>query len=191
MVEVENQCASSRSGHRQPSVATPVDLMAIGAGLDFERLDQGQSDRDLCVGRIHSQRKIGCEHDRCVKLRFVVRIRNGFVRIGISWNPLPRTARTLGQIPVISDSIVSFCRERSFQPVAVERTSQLTMVQELVSLSHGVSMIPAMARECDDSDRRIYRSLSNPKPTRTVAVAWNPYRFQSRLLKSFREHLRE
>ena len=69
--------------------------------------------------------------------------------------------------------------------------SQLTMVQELVSLSHGVSMIPAMARRRDESDRRVYRSLSQPKPMRTIAVAWNPYRFQSRLLKAFREHLHQ
>ncbi len=76
------------------------------------------------------------------------------------------------------------------QPVAVERTSQLTMVQELVSLSHGVSMIPAMARVLDQSDRRVYRSLSGKKPTRKVAVVWNPYRFQSRLIEAFKDRLR-
>lgn len=91
----------------------------------------------------------------------------------------------------LSSNIVSFCRQRSFQPVAVARTSQLTMVQELVSLSHGVSMIPAMARRCDESDRRVYRSLSNPKPMRTIALAWNPYRYRSRLLRAFREHLHQ
>ncbi len=96
----------------------------------------------------------------------------------------------LDEAHCLSDNIVSFCRQRSFQPVAVERTSQLTMVQELVSLSHGVSMIPAMARRRDQSDRRIYRSLVNPKPMRTIAVAWNPYRFQSRLLQEFRDFLR-
>lgn len=89
----------------------------------------------------------------------------------------------------LSDNIVSFCRQRSFQPVAVERTSQLAMVQELVSLSHGVSMIPTMARLVDQSDRRVYRSFHGKKPTRTVAAVWNPYRFQSRLIKVFREHL--
>ncbi|MCA8989863.1 MAG: LysR family transcriptional regulator [Planctomycetaceae bacterium] len=95
----------------------------------------------------------------------------------------------LGEAHCLTDSIVSFCRQKSFQPVAVERTSQLAMVQELVSLSHGVSMIPAMAREVDQSDRRVYRSLSGKKPTRKVAVVWNPYRYQSRLLKAFRKHL--
>jgi len=103
--------------------------------------------------------------------------------------PLPFVL--LEEAHCLSDNIVSFCRQRSFQPVAVERTSQLAMVQELVSLSHGVSMIPAMARRLDQSDRRVYRSLSRPKPMRTIAVAWNPYRFQSRLLKAFREHLHQ
>ncbi|WP_422929263.1 LysR family transcriptional regulator [Singulisphaera sp. PoT] len=96
----------------------------------------------------------------------------------------------LDEAHCLSENIVSFCRQRSFQPVAVERTSQLAMVQELVSLSHGVSMIPAMARLRDQSDRRIYRSLTRPRPTRTIAVAWNPYRFQSRLLQAFRDHLK-
>ena len=95
----------------------------------------------------------------------------------------------LDEAHCLSDNIVSLCRQRSFQPVDVERTSQLTMVQELVSLSHGVSMIPAMARRRDQSDRRVYRSLTHPKPMRTIAVVWNPYRFESRLLKAFREYL--
>jgi LysR family hydrogen peroxide-inducible transcriptional activator len=96
----------------------------------------------------------------------------------------------LDEAHCLSDNIVSFCRQRSFQPVAVERTSQLAMVQELVSLSHGISMIPAMARHCDQTNRRIYRSFAGKKPTRTIAVAWNPYRFQSRLQIAFREYLR-
>ena len=95
----------------------------------------------------------------------------------------------LDEAHCLSDNIVSFCRQRSFHPVAVERTSQLAMVQELVSLSHGVSMIPAMARECDESRRRVYRSMSKPKPMRTIAAVWNPYRFQSKLLSAFRESL--
>ena len=96
----------------------------------------------------------------------------------------------LDEAHCLTDNIVSFCRERSFQPVTVERTSQLAMVQELVSLSHGISMIPAMARVLDQSDRRVYRSFSGKKPMRTIAAAWNPYRFQSRLLEAFRECLR-
>jgi len=96
----------------------------------------------------------------------------------------------LDEAHCLSDTIVSFCRQRSFQPVAVERASQLAMVQELVSLSHGVSMIPEMARRVDQSDRRVYRSLSGRRPMRTIVAAWNPYRFHSRLVKVFRERLK-
>ena len=101
--------------------------------------------------------------------------------------PLPFVM--LDEAHCLSDNIMSFCRQRSFQPLAVERASQLVMVQELVSLSHGISLIPAMARRRDQSDRRIYRSLSGPKPLRTIAIVRNLYRFQSRLVNAFREHV--
>ncbi|QDU49430.1 LysR family transcriptional regulator [Gimesia panareensis] len=96
----------------------------------------------------------------------------------------------LDEAHCLSDNIVSFCRQRSFHPVAVEQTSQLAMVQELVSLSHGISMVPQMARKLDQSDRRVYRSMSGTKPVRKIAMVWNPYRFQSRLLQAFQERLR-
>ncbi|TWU02565.1 LysR family transcriptional regulator [Stieleria varia] len=95
----------------------------------------------------------------------------------------------LDEAHCLSDNITSFCRQGSVHPVAVERTSQLAMVQELVSLSHGVSMIPAMAKKLDTSKRRVYRRLHGIKPTRTIVAVWNPYRFQSRLLTAFRENL--
>ncbi|MEZ6049229.1 MAG: LysR family transcriptional regulator substrate-binding protein [Planctomycetaceae bacterium] len=90
----------------------------------------------------------------------------------------------------LSDNIMSFCRQKSVQPVALERTSQLATVQELVALRHGVSMVPEMARRLDQTDRRIYRSFSGTKPTRKIALVWNPYRFQSRLIEIFRDHLK-
>lgn len=97
----------------------------------------------------------------------------------------------LDEAHCLSESVVSFCRKKAFQPLVVERTNQLATVQELVSLDHGVSMIPAMARRLDGSDTRVYRSLDGPKPTRTIAAAWNPYRFESRLLDAFRQRLTE
>lgn len=97
----------------------------------------------------------------------------------------------LDETHCLSDDIVSYCRKRSFQPVAVERASQLAMVQELVSLSHGLSFIPAMARELDRGSRRVYRSMASPPPTRRIGVAWNPHRFQSRLIQLFRGFLKQ
>ncbi len=97
----------------------------------------------------------------------------------------------LNEAHCLSENITSYCRQRSIQPVSVERTSQLVMVQELVSLGHGVSMIPAMAKQIDRSSRRVYRSLDGTRPKRTIAAVWNPYRFQSRLLREFREALHD
>jgi LysR family hydrogen peroxide-inducible transcriptional activator len=96
----------------------------------------------------------------------------------------------LDETHCLSDTIISFCRERSFQPVTVEHTSQLATVGELVALGHGVSLVPQMARKLDGSRRRIYRSLSEPKPMRQIVLVWNPYRFQSRVVERFKECVR-
>jgi LysR family hydrogen peroxide-inducible transcriptional activator len=96
----------------------------------------------------------------------------------------------LSEAHCLSDNIASFCRRKSVQPVTVERTSQLTTLQELVTLNHGVSIVPEMARRTDTSDQRVYRSFSGEKPVRTVAMMWNPYRFQSKAVKALMEHLR-
>jgi LysR family hydrogen peroxide-inducible transcriptional activator len=96
----------------------------------------------------------------------------------------------LSEAHCLSDHIANFCRRKSVQPVTVERTSQLTTLQELVTLNHGVSIVPEMARKTDTSDQRVYRSFSGEKPVRTVAMMWNPYRFQSQAVKALMEHLR-
>jgi LysR family hydrogen peroxide-inducible transcriptional activator len=96
----------------------------------------------------------------------------------------------LDEAHCLSDNIASFCRRQQVQPVSIERTSQLATVQELVSLDHGISMVPKMAQVLDQSKRRVYRSFSGQKPTRTVAMVANPYRYESKWLIAFKEHLR-
>lgn len=95
----------------------------------------------------------------------------------------------LDEAHCLADNIVSFCRRQAFHPVSMERTSQLATVQELVALNHGISMIPAMARALDTSDRRVYHSLAGEPPRRTLAAIWNPYRFETKLFRSFRQLL--
>jgi len=96
----------------------------------------------------------------------------------------------LGEAHCLSDNIISFCRQKLFHPVSVERTSQLATVQELVSLNHGISMVPAMAQRLDTCSRRVYRSLTGTRPSRKIAMVSNAYRFHSLLLKSFMKQLR-
>ena len=96
----------------------------------------------------------------------------------------------LNEAHCLSENIATFCRRQSVQPVTVERTSQLTTVQELVALDHGVSIVPEMARHIDRSDRRIYRSFSGERPSRTVALMWNPSRHQTDAMRSLIQYLR-
>lgn len=90
----------------------------------------------------------------------------------------------------LAENVSAFCRQQAIQPITVERTSQIATVQELVALNHGVSVVPEMARRVDTSDRRVYRAFSGEAPRRTVAMVWNPYRYQSPALLAFMEHLR-
>ena len=90
----------------------------------------------------------------------------------------------LNEAHCLSDNIISFC-QKSFDPKSAERINQLATVQELVSLDHGISMIPEMAKVKDESARRVYRRLASPVPKRTIALVTNPYRFESQLQKSF------
>ena len=97
---------------------------------------------------------------------------------------------TLNEAHCLAENINSFCRNQSVQPVSVERISQLATVQELVALDHGVSIIPAMARDLDGSDRRVYRSFSGEKPSRTIIMMWNPYRYESKWIQALKHYLR-
>ena len=97
----------------------------------------------------------------------------------------------LDEAHCLSGDIRSFCLRKRFQPLATGRTTQLATVQELVALGHGVSLIPQMARRLDHDPRRVYRSLDGPRPKRSIAMCWNPDRYQSKLMKSLLTVLRK
>lgn len=96
----------------------------------------------------------------------------------------------LNEAHCLTDNIASYCRQQSVQPVTVDRISQLTTVQELVALGHGISIVPEMARRLDSDERRVYRSFDGEKPIRTISMVWNPYRYQSKWVKELMNHLR-
>jgi LysR family hydrogen peroxide-inducible transcriptional activator len=96
----------------------------------------------------------------------------------------------LDEAHCLSTQIRSFCRSRKFQPIATGKTSQLATVQEMVSLGHGLSFVPEMARRIDMSKQRVYRPIAGEPPKRTIAMCWNGYRYQSKLSCAFRELLR-
>jgi LysR family hydrogen peroxide-inducible transcriptional activator len=91
----------------------------------------------------------------------------------------------LGSTHCLVDAIESFCNRKNFQPVTTSHIEQLTTVQHLVALGHGVSFIPKIATTDDLGGKLVYRSVSGERPTRKIAICWNPYRYQSQLLSNF------
>lgn len=101
----------------------------------------------------------------------------------------------LNEAHCLGEQMASFCRQNGFQPATRCRSAQLLTVQELVALGQGISLMPAMARRLDNSKRRLYRSLAEPRPKRTLAMIWHKHRFQpplvQRLVDVIRRHARE
>ena len=97
----------------------------------------------------------------------------------------------LGDAHCLVDAIESYCNRKSFQPVSTARIEQLTTVQHLVALGHGLSFIPRLATGEDLGGKVVYRSISGEKPIRKIAMCFNPYRYQSQLLANFIKGMRE
>ncbi|MEC8555029.1 MAG: LysR family transcriptional regulator [Planctomycetota bacterium] len=97
----------------------------------------------------------------------------------------------LDEAHCLSGNILTFCRRNKFQPSVIGKTNQISMVQELVSLDHGISILPKMAHDLDISERRVYRSFHGEKPMRQLVMVWDPYRFQPKMLETFRNRLKD
>lgn len=97
----------------------------------------------------------------------------------------------LGNTHCLVDSIENFCNQKNFQPITTSGIEQLVTIQNLVALGHGISFVPKMAAFDDLGGKVVYRSLSGDKPTRKVAICFNPYRYQSQLLSNFIKGLHE
>lgn len=85
----------------------------------------------------------------------------------------------------LTGAVSAFCRDRSVHVKSVGHVHQLSMLQELVGLGFGLSLIPELAARADTSDRRVYRHLSRPEPMRQIVAVRNPYRYQKGVSKSF------
>lgn len=93
----------------------------------------------------------------------------------------------LNEAHCLSDNVFTFCRQKSFHPISVQRTNQLETIKALVSLGHGISLVPEMAKKTAEEQEITYLSLKDEKPKRTIVMVFNPYRFQSKLLKGMRQ----
>lgn len=85
----------------------------------------------------------------------------------------------------LTGAVSAYCRDRSVNVKSVGHVHQLSMLQELVGLGFGLSLIPELAARADTSHRRVYRRLSRPEPTRQIVAVRNPYRYEKGIAKSF------
>jgi LysR family hydrogen peroxide-inducible transcriptional activator len=97
----------------------------------------------------------------------------------------------LSEMHCLGEQIISFCNQESCKPFMVCRSAQLLTVQELVTVGHGVSLLPAMACEFDRHARRVYRRLSGRVPSRTVGMIWRKQRYQQPIVRRFIEMMRD
>jgi LysR family hydrogen peroxide-inducible transcriptional activator len=97
----------------------------------------------------------------------------------------------LSEVHCLGEQVQSFCYQKNLDLQIVCHTSQLTTVQNCISLGLGVSLVPQALALSDVSERISYRALSDAAPQRKIAAATHAERTQSFLAKKFIEIVRE
>lgn len=81
-------------------------------------------------------------------------------------------AVVLHEMHCLGQQIESFCAARRWSRRIVCRSTQLPLVQQLVALGFGISLVPEMCARTDAARARRYESLGDDGPTREIAVAY-------------------
>jgi DNA-binding transcriptional LysR family regulator len=97
----------------------------------------------------------------------------------------------LSKMHCLGQQILAFCNRKACRPFVTCHSSQVLTVQELVSIGHGVSLLPAMACALDRHPRRRYRRLSGEAPTRALCLVWHKQRYQRPIVRRFIEFVKE
>ncbi len=91
----------------------------------------------------------------------------------------------LNEMHCLGEQVTSFCRHHAFEPRVACRSAQLSTMLTLIAAGQGVSLIPAMARDADQSRRRVYREIADDQPSRTIAVVWHHGRHLTPAMREF------
>jgi LysR family hydrogen peroxide-inducible transcriptional activator len=97
----------------------------------------------------------------------------------------------LSEVHCLGEQVQSFCYQQDLNVQVVCHTSQLSTVQNCVSIGLGVSLVPQALALSDTSERISYCALSDAAPQRKIAAATHVERTQSFLAKKFIEIVRE
>ncbi|HEY1787304.1 MAG TPA: LysR substrate-binding domain-containing protein [Verrucomicrobiae bacterium] len=85
----------------------------------------------------------------------------------------------------LGDQVLDFCGRSDFRPNISFRSAQLETIQALVYAGVGLSLVPEMAVRSDRKGVPEYRSLSGPKPERTIVAIWPKQRPPGRAAAEF------
>lgn len=97
----------------------------------------------------------------------------------------------LSEMHCLGEQVTSFCRGHAFEPRIACRSAQLSTMLGLIAAGQGVSLIPTMARDSDRrSGRRVYRTLADNQPSRTIAIIWHRQRHLSPAMQQFTQQLK-
>ncbi|WP_027417922.1 LysR family transcriptional regulator [Aneurinibacillus terranovensis] len=85
-----------------------------------------------------------------------------------------------------------WCEKAGFTPKVVFESTNIETVQSLVAAGMGIAFIPRMiTRRSGDEQAPHYVSLSNPKPFRTLVMAYRRGRYRSRAGQAFLQTIKE
>jgi LysR family hydrogen peroxide-inducible transcriptional activator len=90
----------------------------------------------------------------------------------------------------LGDQVLVFCHRDGFRPRIIMRSGQMGTVLSLVQARLGISLIPQMAKN-SKLKSVVYRSLEEPRPTRTIVAFWRSKRTHSKVVQEFLKHLRQ
>jgi LysR family transcriptional regulator, hydrogen peroxide-inducible genes activator len=94
----------------------------------------------------------------------------------------------LQEVHCLGEQVLSYCRAHECHPRIACRSAQIATIQSLIALGQGVSLLPEMARRGDTNC--VYRRLTSPAPSRTLAVMWRRHRYHSIAAEQFLDVLR-
>ena len=77
----------------------------------------------------------------------------------------------MNEIHCLGEQVMGFCKQQGCLLVVRCRSAQLLTVQELVALGHGISLVPAMARDMDRGRRCEY--TVSPTRSQPARFAWS------------------
>ena len=89
----------------------------------------------------------------------------------------------------LGDQVLDFCNRHDFCPRIALRSGQVATIQSLVRAEVGISLIPQMAAQANESEIS-YRSLEKPQPKRSIAVVMREKRPLKKPAQEFLKHLR-